>query len=142
VHGRGEKYVVLSESRYYYASFTTSPYFVLPRSVSDEELGSAAAEAIEGFTLLAQPLSDEVAWAEWARLFAAVGVKNRHVFERGASLVHIEAQRQKRTIQPWGRQRGYWTPLNENTRMKLSAPSARDVGVAVRLALFTLRGRS
>lgn len=142
VYGRGEKYVVTSMSRAYYASFTTPPYFVLPRSASDEEVGAAVVDAIDSFTLMAEPLSDEVAWAEWAELFTAVGVKNRQAFERGASLLHIEAQRRQWTIQPCGRQRGYWIPLHEHTHVKLTAPSAQDVGVAIRRAFLTLRGRS
>jgi hypothetical protein len=141
VYGRGEKYAVASSSRFYYGWFTTSPYLVLPRSVSDEELGAAVIDAIEGFTLLMEPLSDEVAWAEWAELFAAAGVKNRQAFERGASLVEIKVQRRRWTIQPWGRQRGYWIPLDESTHVMLSDPSARDIGVAVRRAFVTLRGR-
>jgi hypothetical protein len=46
VYRRGEKYVVASASRYYYASFTTSPYFVVPRAASDAELGTAVIDAI------------------------------------------------------------------------------------------------
>jgi hypothetical protein len=141
VYGRGEKYVVASESRYYYASFTTSPYFLIPRSASDEKLGGAVIEAINGFTLLAEPLSDEVASAEWAELFATVGVKNRRAFERGASLVHVEALRRKWTIQPWGRQRGHWIPLHENTHVKVSQPSPHQVGGAIRRAFVTIRAR-
>jgi len=54
VFGRGEKYVVTSSSRWRYGSTTTPPYFVVPRSASDEELGKAVIDAIEGFTLMTE----------------------------------------------------------------------------------------
>jgi hypothetical protein len=76
-----------------------------------------------------------------AELFATVDVKDRRAFERGASLVHIEALRREWTIQPWGRQRGYWIPLHANTHLKVSQPTAHKVGVAVRHAFVTVRGR-
>jgi len=143
VFGRGAKYVVTSSSRWRYGAFTSPPYFVVKRSASDEELGAAVIDAIEGFTLLAdeKDLSDEAASAATAELFALVGVKDSQTFERGASLVHVEVQRRRWTIQPYGRQRGYWIPLHENTYLNLSESSASEVGAAVRDAFITLRGR-
>ena len=144
VFGRGENYVVASSSRWRHGAFTSPPYFVVQRSAPDEELGAAVIEAIEGFTLLAEEndLSDEAASAAAAELLAVVGVKNSQTFERGASLVHVEVRRRSWIIQPYGRQRGYWMPLHESTHLNLSAPSASEVGAAVRDALVTLRGRA
>jgi hypothetical protein len=143
VYGRGEKYVVTSSSRWRYGAFTSPPYFIVQRSASNQELGAAVVDAIEGFTLLAEEedLSDEAASAAAAELFAVVGVKDRRTFERGASLVRVEERRRRWTVQPYGRQRGYWIPLDEGTYLNLSAPSASEVGAAVRKALVTLRGR-
>jgi hypothetical protein len=143
VFGRGEKYVVTSSSRWRYGAFTSPPYFVVQRSARDEELGAAVIDAIEGFMLLAdeKDLSDQTASAAATELFALVGVKNNQTFERGASLVNVEVRRRRWTIQPYGRQRGYWIPLHESTYLNLSAPSASEVGAAVRDALITLRGQ-
>jgi hypothetical protein len=105
VFGRGEKYVVTSSSRWRYGAFKSPPYFVVQRSASDEELGAAVIDAIEGFTLLAEEehLSDEAANAAADALLAVVGVKSWQAFDRGASLVRIEEQRRRWTIQPYGR---------------------------------------
>jgi len=138
VFGRGEKYVVTSSSRWRYGSTTTPPCFVVPRSASDEELGKAVIDAIEGFTLMTEHLSDELVEAAAAELLATVGVKSRETFERGASLLHVEEQSGKWTVQPWGRQRGYWIPLHEGTYIKVNAPSAADVGAAIRNAFVSL----
>jgi hypothetical protein len=143
VYGRGEKYVVTSSSRWRYGAFTSPPYFVVQRRARDDELGEAVIDAIEGFTLLAdeKDLNDQTASAALAELFALVGVKNYQTFERGSSLVNVEVRRRRWTIQPYGRQRGYWARLHERTYLNLSAPSASEVGAAVRDAFITLRGR-
>ncbi len=133
--------MVTSSSRWRYGSHESPPYFVVQRSASDEQLGAAVIDAIEGFTLMAEDLSDELVDAAAAELLATVGVKSRQTFERGASLLHVEEHRGKWTIQPWGRQRGYWIPLDESTYINLDAPSAAEIGAAVRSAFVTLRGR-
>ena len=142
VYGRGERYVVTSGCRAGYGpTFRSPPYSVVPRSASDEELGAAVVAAVDGFTLMAVLPSDDVIEAATAELLALVGVRNERTFERGASLVQIAEHRDTWTVEPWDRVRGYWVPLDEKTHLKLSAPSAPEVGAAVRSAFVTLRGR-
>jgi hypothetical protein len=142
VYGRGETYVVTSARRFGYGpDYRFPPYFVLPRKASDEELGAAVFDAIEGFTVLAEEPSDDEVAAAVSELFAVVGVASHSTFERGASLVEIEEWRGRWVVEPWGRRHGYWAPLNEETFVKLSRPSENEVGAAVRRAFVTLRGR-
>jgi hypothetical protein len=142
VYGRGQRYVVTSARRFGYGpDYRFPPYFVLPRRASDEELGAAVFDAIEGFTVLADEPGDDEIRAAAAELFAVVGAANYSTFERGASLVGVEEWRGRWVVEPWGRRRGYWVPLNEETFVKLSRPSPSEVGGAVRSAFVTLRGR-
>jgi hypothetical protein len=113
----------------------------VPRTASDEELGAAVIDAVEGFKVLDADFSDEDVQAAEAELLAVVGVANRQTFERGASLVEIDEHRGRWSVEPWGRRHGYWAPLNEETFLKLSSPSATEVGAAVRSAFVTLRGK-
>ena len=141
VYGRAATYVVTSARRFGYGpDFRSPPYFVLPRGASDHQLGAAVFDAVDGFTVLAEePNADDLARAS-SELFAVVGVANERAFERGASLVCVEERRGRWVVQPWDRRRGYWVPLEEQTFVKLSKPSASEVGAAVRSGFVTIRG--
>jgi hypothetical protein len=142
VFGRGKKYVITSGFRLGYGpTFPSQPYSVVSRVASDDELGAAVIDAVEGHTVLNEDPSDVDVDAAAAELRAVVGVKDRRTFERGASLVYVDEHRRRWTVEPWGRRRGYWAPLGEETFLKLSAPSASEIGAAVRSAFVGLRGR-
>jgi len=141
VYGRGRTYVVTSERRSGYGgSYRSPPYFLVRRSAADGDLGACVMEAIEGFTYVDEVPSESDLEAADAELFALVGVKDEVTFARGASLVEIVERANQWVVEPWGRARGGWYPLNEETYLHLSAPSSRALGVAVRQAFVTLRG--
>ena len=124
----------------YGPDFRSPPYFVLPRGASDHQLGSAFFDAVEGYTVMTEePNPDDLA-KESAELFAVVGVANERAFERGASLVCVQERRGSWVVEPCDRRHGHWVPLDEETFVKLSAPSANEVGAAVRSAFVTIRG--
>jgi hypothetical protein len=141
VYGRGQKYVVTSARRYGYGpDYRTPPYIIVRRGASDEEFGNAIIEAMEAYTVMAEPPSDEVVDAAARELFEVVGVADDRAFARGASLVHVEERKRKWSVQPWGRTHGSWHPLNEDTFIELASPAPSEIGEAVRTAFVVLRG--
>jgi hypothetical protein len=136
VYRRGQGYVVTANRRYGYGPWLRSPpYAVLKRSASDADLGEAVVRAIEGFEYMAvAPTPAEI--DRWNReLYEVVGVKDERTFERGASVLSVAEDARQWTLQPQDRRRGYWVPLNEDTHLHLTDPSAEEIGVAVRQVL-------
>jgi len=141
VYRRGQFRIVAAECRAGYGpSFSHSPYRKVESEASDEVLGAAVVAAIDGHTLMEVPPSPEAQWMEQEALFQVVGVKDRRSFDRGASYIHVEERTGTWSVQPWGRERGYWTPLNEHTWIEIHDPDPNQVGAAVRVALSTLKG--
>lgn len=136
VYRRGQTYVVTANRRFGYGPWHRSPpYVVLNRSVSDAELGETVIRAIESFEyMVAAPTATKL--DRWhSELYEAVGVKDERAFERGASVVSIVEDAGRWTLEPQDRRRGYWVPLNEETHLHLTEPSAEEIAVAVRQIL-------
>jgi hypothetical protein len=72
-------------------------------------------------------------WA--AELYRVVGVRDRATFERGARVVRVDEAEGSWSVVPFGRQRGYWQSLNEDTVARLDHPTLDQLGEAVRSVL-------
>ncbi len=75
-----------------------------------------------------------------SELFAVVGVKDDATFARSASLVEVDERGGRWVVQPWDRRRGMWTPLNEETYLRLTDPTPQELGAAVRKAFVKASG--